>query len=90
MCALMLTACASSIAQRPSPMATIPGHLLVRPERLPQARRAADGSQDGAAALASQNDLYDVAGAIRLRLIRLQCAVLASAGMTLRADCPRD
>ena len=86
----MLTGCASSIAQRPTPMATIPGHLLTAPERLPQPRRGADGTQDGAAALASQTDLYDVAGSIRLRLIRLQCAVLASAGMTLRADCPRD
>ncbi|MBQ1480616.1 MAG: hypothetical protein IIZ30_11320 [Sphingomonas sp.] len=85
-----LTACASSIAQRPSPMATIPGHLLAGPESLPKPRRSADGTQDGAAALASQVDLYDVAGAIRLRLIRLQCAVLASSGRLLRADCPRD
>lgn len=86
----MLMGCASSIAQRPLPMATIPGHLLTEPERLPRARRAADGFQDGAGALASQADLYDAAGAIRLRLIRLQCAVLAASGMTSRPDCPHD
>ena len=56
---------------------------------LPQPRRLADGSQDGAAALASQVEILDVAGGIRGQLVRLQCALLAATGQALRADCPR-
>ncbi len=56
---------------------------------LPPPRRNADGGQDGAAALASQLDLLDVAGGIRAQLVRLQCAALAATGQALRDDCPR-
>ncbi|PXA89997.1 hypothetical protein DMC47_28090 [Nostoc sp. 3335mG] len=66
---------------------TIPANLLARPAALPQPRRSADGGQDGAAALGSQLDVLDVAGGIRAKLVRLQCAVLAATGQAVRADC---
>ena len=40
-------------------------------------------------ALNSQAALYDWGGDVRLMLVRLQCAVLASTGAPLRDDCPR-
>lgn len=66
---------------------TIPAHLLKRPATLPQPRRSAGGGQDGAAELASQIDVLDVAGGIRAQLVRFQCAVLAAKGQPVRADC---
>lgn len=51
--------------------------------------RLADGSLDGAAAVSSFYDLYDVAGKLRGDYIALQCRVLASQGQPLRSDCPQ-
>lgn len=80
MCAWMLTGCSSSIVPPGSPMAPIPGNLLAEPSKAPKARRSAAGTQDGAAALNSQLELYEYAGGLRLWLVRLQCAVMRSQG----------
>lgn len=62
---------------------------MLAPPQLPLVRRLADGSLDGAAALSSFYDLYDIAGRNRLDYVKLQCKVLASQGQPLRPDCPK-
>ena len=88
MCALTLTACASSIKLPPSPAAKIPAAYLQQPGPVPKPRRNADGTQDGAAAHGTQLDLYDYIGGLLGQLTRLQCAVMASQGDKLPAWCP--
>lgn len=73
--ASMLTACASSTVRRPTPMASLPPHLLVAPEALPRVERSGAGdaaTMTGAQCHASLIELYGVAGSIRARLIELQ------------------
>lgn len=87
--ALMLTGCDHSNVRPQSATAKVPGNLMATPRLIPAPQSRADGTQDGATALSTQLDLYDVAGEFRLWIVRLQCAVLASRGEALRADCPR-
>lgn len=50
----------------------ISSNLLADPALLPEMPRGADGTMNGGQCLAGTNDLYSVAGAIRLQLITLQ------------------
>ena len=87
--ALTLTGCGLSSARPQSATAKIPGNLLAAPRAIPQPQTLPDGTQNGRLALATQLDLYDAAGEFRLWIVRLQCAVIASRGEAMRADCPR-